>query len=98
MRNLTPKGFLNALMLIFFGGVAMDVSRMLLGFDAGIARPVIFATSAGLLSLLLYDRLTQLHQSRVWAGLGLVPPLGLAFGLYLYVSAPKSDGRQVEGG
>lgn len=93
MKSLTPKGFLTALLLIFFGAVAADILRMILGFDVGAARFVIYVVSAVLLSFILYDRLTQLHQNRAWAVLGLVPPLGLVFGLYLYVSAPKSDER-----
>jgi hypothetical protein len=96
MKNITPKGFLTVLLLIFFGSVFADVLRMILGLDVGAARVTIYAVSAVLLSFVLYNRLVQLHQNRTWAVLGLIPPLGLAFGLYLYVSAPKTDERHAE--
>lgn len=89
MSNLSSKCFLSGLFLIFFGAIGLDVFRIVLGVDKDVARYAIYIISAALLSLLLYIRLGQVHRSRIWAVLGIVQPLGLALGLYLYVSQPR---------
>jgi len=97
MKNLTPKGYLRILFLILFGAVFADVLRMVLGLDIGTSRFFIYIVSASLLSFTLYSWLIQLHQNRALAVLGLVPPLGFAFGLYLYLYTPLSGERHPDG-
>lgn len=86
MINLSSERFLQALLLIFFGAVGLDISCILFGIDRNTGRVGIYLISAILLFLLLYFRLRQNSQNRMWAIFGLVPPLGILFGLYLYLS------------
>jgi len=92
MMHLSPRGFLVGLLIIFFGAIAVDVLRMAIGLNLGLVRFGIYLGSAALLTLLLYDRLDQLQLQRSWAVLGLVPPIGFVFGLYIYVSPPNPRG------
>jgi hypothetical protein len=96
MNNLSPDGFLTGLLRTFFGAVVMDFLLTAIGLDKFFTMITIYLISAIVLSVLLYARLIQLHQNRVWAVLGLIPPLGLAFGIYLYINAPTSEERHVE--
>lgn len=94
MMHLSPRGFLIGLFVTFFGAIAVDVLRMALGLSPGLIRLGIYLGSAALLALLLYDRLDQLQLQRSWAFLGLLPPIGFLFGLFIYVSPPNPHGAQ----
>ena len=96
MSQLSSKKFLAGLMLIFFGAVGLDISWTTLGFDQETGRILLYLISAPLLVLLLYIRLNQMNQNRIWAVLGIIQPLGIAFGLYLYVSGPRFRERGVK--
>jgi uncharacterized membrane protein YhaH (DUF805 family) len=87
--NLSSRQFLIALIAIFFGAVGIDVAQMAVGLNANLVRVGIYIISAALLVMLLHDRLRQLRMNPFWAILGIVPPIGLLFGIYIYVSPPN---------
>lgn len=85
MSALSSRMFLAGLAFVFIGAVIADVALGAMGTDRELARIIIYILSAACLTYLLSIRLRQIHLPRVWAVLGLLPPLGIMFGIYLFM-------------
>ena len=94
--NLSERQFLTCIISVFFAAIIINLLLSIENVNNNISSFIVYISSSISITLLLRDRLRQLHVNMYWSILGIMPGIGILFGLliYLYPTAlPKEEGR-----